>query len=195
MIRPTVTSVFDDVSFLKCRLYKSMVKMVDAELSIDASELITAPEIAAKINPRIPTGIRFFIKKRICRITGHCKLIFVQLSCHDSRKDYYERDGEFEACRKEDTELALFKALGCQSTLGYILIQSPVIEIGNPQAKNKCRPRDNRVVAGEYHMQFIGIGFEKIADTADSTETENQCNCPSDYQCRSLKQVSPCDSF
>jgi len=38
-----------------------MVKIVEAEFSIEASELMTAPVIAAKINPRNPAGMRFLI--------------------------------------------------------------------------------------------------------------------------------------
>ena len=40
-----------------------MVKIVDAEFSIEASELITAPEIDAKIKPLNPAGIRFLISR------------------------------------------------------------------------------------------------------------------------------------
>ena len=37
------------------------MKIVAAELSIDASVLITAPAIAAKTNPRKPEPIRFLM--------------------------------------------------------------------------------------------------------------------------------------
>ena len=40
----------------------SIVNIVEAEFSIEASELITAPAMAAKINPFIPAGIRFLIR-------------------------------------------------------------------------------------------------------------------------------------
>ncbi len=38
-----------------------MVKIVDAELSIEARELMTAPLIAAKMNARTPGVTKFFI--------------------------------------------------------------------------------------------------------------------------------------
>ena len=40
-----------------------MVKIVEAEFNMEARELITAPPIAAKINPRNPPGIKFLIIK------------------------------------------------------------------------------------------------------------------------------------
>jgi hypothetical protein len=40
-----------------------MVKIVDAEFSIDASELITAPLIAAKMKARTPGPNRFRMRR------------------------------------------------------------------------------------------------------------------------------------
>ena len=47
--RPMVTSDFCDADLLICGLYRSMVKMVHAEFSMDASELMTAPQMAARL--------------------------------------------------------------------------------------------------------------------------------------------------
>ena len=63
MRRPVVTRARWEASFLMSLLKRSMVKIVEAELSMDASELITAPAIAANMNPRIPSGIKFRIKR------------------------------------------------------------------------------------------------------------------------------------
>jgi hypothetical protein len=40
----------------------SIVKMVEAELSIESRLLITAPKSAAKSRPRSPTGTKFWIR-------------------------------------------------------------------------------------------------------------------------------------
>ena len=39
----------------------SMVKIVEAEFSMEARELMTAPPIAAKMNPKNPFGMIFLI--------------------------------------------------------------------------------------------------------------------------------------
>ena len=57
-IRPTRTSVFWLAPLWMNFLNRSIVKMVEAAFSIEASELITAPRMAASMKPRRPVGIR-----------------------------------------------------------------------------------------------------------------------------------------
>ena len=61
MVLPMAMRVLFDASGFRYCLYRSIVKIVDAELSIEARELRTAPVIAANMNPLNPPGIRFLM--------------------------------------------------------------------------------------------------------------------------------------
>ena len=54
--RPTRTSSRSGAAGRRWRLYRSIVAIVEAELSTDASVLMTAPARAAKMKPRRPVG-------------------------------------------------------------------------------------------------------------------------------------------
>ena len=136
--------------------------MVDAELSIELNELITAPVSAASMAPRSFGGRMIGIS-----LIRRSYLTPVELERHDSRKDDDKSNEELEKGGKKDPLLPLGKTLGTQRSLGDELVHAPVKEVRDPEPSNEHRePRHFGVVPRQHGVQLVRVRFEKDTNTA-----------------------------
>ena len=95
----------------------------------------------------------------------HCGLCLV---CRekvegDYSGDYnYKGNYQFKARRKYYALLPFREARRAEGSLNDVLVEAPIVEIGNPQANYESRPRNFRVVGWQEHRELVGIEFEEF---------------------------------
>ena len=135
--------------------------MVDAELSIELNELITAPVSAASMAPRSCGGRMIGIS-----LIRRSYLTPVELERHDSRKDDDKSNEKLEKGSTKAPLLPLGKTLA-ERSLGDELVHAPVKEVGDPEPSNEHRePRHFGVVPRQHGVQLVRVRFEKDTNTA-----------------------------
>ena len=124
---------------------------------------------------------------------------------HDAGHGNDERNQHFQEGGKGDAPLRFLQGAGCQGALDDVLVETPVVEVGNP------KPADEHVdagqvvvflvVAGEYHVEFVACHVCHVGDAVDDTafggdvvEGDDGGDDAADDEEGNLEHVRPCDS-
>ena len=89
--------------------------------------------------------------------SGFIHIRMIEIEGDHTREDDDEGDNQLHKRREDKTLLTFAKALRAKGALNNILVQTPVVEIRDPNAKDQSRDWKNQVPFRKIHAQFIGV--------------------------------------
>lgn len=90
----------------------------------------------------------------------------VEVEGDDTGDDDDEGDEEFHPGGEHDTALALGEGGGAERALGDVLVEAPVVEVGDPYAEEEGGPGEDGVGGGKEHGHAGFIEVPEALDTA-----------------------------
>ena len=119
-------------------------------------------------------------------VTSHLRR--AEVECNDARDHDDEGDDELEGCGEHDTLLTVSERARAEDALGDVLVETPIVEVGDPDAHDEDGPRHCSVGSRTAHVHLGSI--EVVEAFEDACGIRGGCTTEAgEFSCGGFAEV------